>query len=531
MIARIKTCTLAGVEAIPISVEVYMREGQLPGISTVGLPDAAVRESKDRVCAALTTSGYTIPLHRITINLAPANIRKEGSAFDLPIALGLLRAMGVIREFDQESTVVVGELALDGGIRPVRGVLPIATSAHENGWKRMIVPIENACEASVVEQIEVYGVRNLQEVINFLNNDVPLLPTRMKTSQNSLQMSYHNLDMSDVKGQEYAKRALEIAAAGGHNILMIGPPGSGKTMLARRISTILPAMSQNESLEVTKIHSISGLLSNHQGLVENRPFRSPHHSISDAGLIGGGSYPMPGEVSLAHHGVLFLDELPEFKRHVLEVMRQPLEDGQVTIARSQMTLTYPSRFMLVAAMNPCPCGFRSHPEKSCKCSPLQIDRYLGRISGPLLDRIDLHLEVAAVKFKDLTQNRQSESSELIRSRVENARKIQLRRFGVQSDLGRLDFKSNCGSKFVYNNSQMSHRDLCSFCKLDTSCVQLMEQAMKRLGMSARGFDRILKVARTIGDLDESASIHAQHLAEAIQYRSLDRNNVCVASCA
>jgi magnesium chelatase family protein len=526
MLARIQTCTLAGVDAIPVSVEIFMRYGQLPGISTVGLPDTAVRESKDRVFAALMTSGYSLPLQRITVNLAPANLRKEGSSYDLPIAVGLLKAMGAVEDRFLADTVFVGELSLDGKVRSVRGVLPIAANAAKYGWKRIILPAANAREAAIVENLEVLPVENLAQAVEFLNGSSEISPFK-----NALHFTFEatqsaNVEMSDIKGQEHAKRALEVAAAGGHNMLMIGPPGSGKTMIARRIPTILPALTIEEALEITKIHSVSGILDAEQGLVTSRPFRAPHHSISDAGLIGGGSYPMPGEVSLSHNGVLFLDELPEFKRHVLEVMRQPLEDGQVTIARAQTSLTYPAGFMLIAAMNPCPCGWKSHPEHMCRCSPVQIDHYLNKISGPLLDRIDIHIEVASVQFRELTQTRTGESSAEIRKRVEQARQIQIQRFNTPSNPSR---QSSCYTRQTFNrrihcNAHMGPRELRRHCRLDETSYQLIEQAMKKLGLSARAYDRILKVSRTIADLDGSEAIQTHHLAEAIQYRALDRSN-------
>ncbi len=526
MLAKIQTCTISGVDAQSVAVEIYMHDSQLPGVLTVGLPDPAVRESKDRVYAALTSSGYPFPLQKITINLAPANLRKEGSSFDLPIAVGLLCAMGVIRQSTFDEAVFIGELSLDGKVRPIRGVLPIAAGAYKQGWKKLIVPMENVREAAVVEGLEVFGVHNLRQVVDLMNG-VVIIPPASRTSLDAiLTAEDYPIDFADVKGQEHAKRALEVAAAGGHNILMIGPPGSGKTMLARRITTILPSLTLSESLDISKIHSICGQLDPAVGLVTTKPFRAPHHSISDAGLIGGGTYPMPGEVSLAHHGVLFLDELPEFKRHVLEVLRQPLEDGQVTISRAQITLTYPARFMLIAAMNPCPCGYRSHSERVCRCSAAQIDRYLGKISGPLLDRIDIHIEVASAKFHELTQKRLGETSTQIRSRIESARMIQVRRFGLESFNERQEPKKKEARRrsFTTSNSQMVPREIRKFCALGSDCISLMEQSMKRLGLSARAYDRIVKVSRTIADLDQCERIEPRHLAEAIQYRALDRSH-------
>jgi len=519
MLAKIQTSSISGVDAQPVSVEIFMRGGQLPGFLTVGLPDTAVRESKERVFAALNHSGFHVPPAKITINLAPANVRKEGSSFDLPIAVGLLCTMKVLSANEYPDTVIVGELSLDGEIRPVRGVLPIATGAKKHGWKRIIVPEQNASEASSVEGLETYGVKNLKEVISILNNMGNVNPTLGKPFVD--EHNYHTVDFSDVKGQEHAKRAMEVAAAGGHNILLIGPPGSGKTMLTRRLPTILPSLTLQESLEISKIHSISGLIDPGRGLVYQRPFRAPHHSISDAGLIGGGSYPMPGEVSLAHHGVLFLDEMPEFKRHVLEVMRQPLEDGHVALIRSQVSVTYPSRFMLVGAMNPCPCGYYTHSEKTCLCRPDQISRYISRISGPLLDRIDLHIEINSVNFKELQDRRRGESSESIRNRVEYARKIQRARFLIQSSNSDPCVTSNLQT---HCNAHMSSKEIHEYCQLTPDGYRLMEHAMKRLGLTARAYDRILKVARTIADLGDAKTIESPHIAEAIQYRALDRSH-------
>ncbi|MBT1074881.1 YifB family Mg chelatase-like AAA ATPase [Geobacter grbiciae] len=506
MLAKALSSALLGIDAVIVDVEVDIAQG-LPQFATVGLPDGAVKESKDRVKSALKNSGYDFPPRKITVNLAPADLKKEGASFDLPISIGILAAIGVVKGERLKEYLLLGELSLDGSVKPVRGCLPVAVAARDAGLRGIVVPLENAPEGAVVEGIEVIGVSELAEVVEFLNGDRAIEPFRVNVEEFFARSAEVGDDFSEVKGQEHAKRALEVAAAGSHNIIMIGPPGSGKTMLSRRIPTILPRMSFEEAIETTKVYSVMGLLDRENALVAQRPFRSPHHTISDAGLIGGGNTPRPGEVSMANHGVLFLDELPEFKKHVLEVLRQPLEDGRVSISRALMSLTYPSRFMLVAAMNPCPCGFLGDANHSCSCTPVMIHRYRSRISGPLLDRIDLHIEVPAVKYRDLADRADSESSAAIAARVETCRNLQLERFK--------------GTK-VHCNAQMPPRMIKKFCEPDAAGHRLLEMVTDRLGLSARSYTRILKVARTIADLEASENIREQHLAEAIQYRSLDR---------
>ena len=508
MNSKVLSSAILGIDAYIVEVECHMTGTQLPKFITVGLPEGAVKESKERVKAAIRNSGFHLPGKRITINLAPADIRKEGATFDLPIAVGLLAALGEVKFQYLDKLLLMGELALDGSLRPIQGVLPIALCAKENGIPGIIVPEENAKEASVVEGVKVAGASNLTEVIQILNGE--LVKEAIKTDLDSHfmhQNKYHR-DFSDVKGQEQVKRALEVSAAGSHNVIMVGPPGSGKTMLSKRIPTILPNLTLDEALETTKIHSVAGVLQQKHGLVGIRPFRSPHHTISDAGLIGGGAIPRPGEVSLAHHGVLFLDELPEFKKNVLEVMRQPLEDGVVTIARAALSLTYPAQFMLVAAMNPCPCGYATDPNNECACSAQMIQRYMSRISGPLMDRIDIHIEVPTVPFHELAEKADGESSHHIQSRVQKAREVQLHRFKKSDNL--------------FANAQMESQDLKYHCKLDNESIELLKTAMEKLGLSARAYDRILKVSRTIADLENVENINSGHISEAIQYRSLDR---------
>jgi magnesium chelatase family protein len=509
MLAKIFSTATLGVEAYPVEVEADIQQ-QLPAFITVGLPEGAVRESKERVTAAIKNSDFIFPSKRVTINLAPADVKKEGSAFDLPIAVGILAATGQILRERVDDFILLGELSLDGSLKPVPGVLPMAMSCKAgNGIKGIILPKQNAREAAMAGTVPVYPVKSLQEAVHFLEDESTIHEFKVDIASVFNEARRYSVDFCDVKGQESAKRALEVAAAGGHNIIMIGPPGSGKTMLARRMSSILPDMSITEALETTKIHSVAGRLAANSALVATRPFRAPHHTISYAGLVGGGTIPKPGEVSLAHHGVLFLDEMPEFKKDILEMLRQPMEDKSVTISRASTTLTYPAGFMLISAMNPCPCGYYGDPSHECHCASSEIQRYMSRVSGPLLDRIDIHITVPSVKFKELSSETKGEPSAIIRKRVNTARQTQLARFADE--------------KNIFCNAHMEPSDIRKYCKVDDKSQSLLALAITRQGLSARAYDRILKVARTIADLAGTESIEMGHVAEAIHYRSLDRN--------
>ncbi|MFA4916077.1 MAG: YifB family Mg chelatase-like AAA ATPase [Syntrophales bacterium] len=509
MIVKVISTTVIGIDSYPVDVEVDISAG-LPRFSTVGLPDVAVRESKDRIKAAIKNSGYRFPRNHVTVNLAPADIKKEGTGFDLPIAVGILAAEGIIKSDLLPDYVLTGELSLDGRIKGVHGVISVAFQAKETGIKGIIVPSENALEAAMVEAIDVVPVETLSDVVEFLNGNREIEPLKIDIAEVFKNNLHYPFDFDEIRGQDQAKRALEVAAAGGHNIIMVGPPGSGKTMLAQRLSTILPDLSLEEAIETTKIFSVAGLLEKRDSLLGTRPFRAPHHTVSDAGLVGGGHIPKPGEISLAHHGILFLDELPEFKKNVLEALRQPLESGSVTITRSSIAATYPAKFMLVAAMNPCPCGYYGDPHRACRCAPQHIHQYQARISGPLLDRIDIHIEVPSIRYRDLTGRYTGESSGIIKDRISRARVIQKNRFNGQG---------------ILLNARMSDRQIREYCIIDGDSRKLIEMAIDRLGFSARAYTRILKVARTIADIEGERDIRSCHVAEAIQYRNLDRRMI------